>query len=130
MDIVNISLEDCYNEAVHLYHALQDSPIASTSEEYQELAKRTVASLLDLSKIVRSSDLISGNEIESDVSTTTLRYLTVDAYLAICVDRLADGDRCDKLAASRVGVTLEWPRLMYLELLVCISSKARPIGLP
>ncbi|KAI9090951.1 TAP42-like protein [Phlyctochytrium arcticum] len=97
-----LPLKTEFHNATTLYHALEDSPLASADPAYQKDVHTAITSLARCATLIDTIGIFSTNEILEDVNTGDLRFLLVDAYLGDLIYKSMGRDRLDILKDSQM----------------------------
>ena len=75
--------------------------LASSTQEYQDNLRRAISTFEECRKLVDSINLWSPNEIEDDISSGDLTYLSIDYYLGNLISNGIKSDRKDQILNAR-----------------------------
>ncbi|RKP39514.1 TAP42-like protein [Dimargaris cristalligena] len=97
-----VSLPRAFQTAQALFREIDDSPLATNSDEYQNLVRSCIEQYQLCRRMVDQLSLFSVDEIIDDVSTFNLRYMLIDAYLGQVILKLMQQDRKPLLVQAQI----------------------------
>ena len=98
-ELVEVNIRTLFARAKDLRKQLES--LQSTSQVYQENLQNAVAALEECRKIADNIALFSPNEMEEDISSRDLQYLSIDYFLGDLIVKKIAVDRSIQLHNSR-----------------------------
>lgn len=120
-----MSLSQDYELLLKTYHnRIEHSSSRQDSTDYQELVTKTIEKLLSLkNSIYGELALLSSNEVVDDISTSSLKFLSIDFYLALLFSRKQMSQLKDLMAKQKMKLKfLEKTVQLFLQFLITLQD--------